>query len=129
MASAAVTGQPSIPMPVMGQSDRMGWGIFHLFATADGAEPVFIAVTSNAHWERFCDALGLADLRDNPQLDSNQKRVAARPWLLPRVREQVAKWSSRDLLARLEGAGVPCAPVLRPGQLLDDPHLLSTTRF
>ena len=46
MARAVATGEPSFPMAEIGQSVRMGWGIFHLFPTKDG-EPVFIAVTSN----------------------------------------------------------------------------------
>ncbi|HLH27165.1 MAG TPA: CaiB/BaiF CoA-transferase family protein [Chloroflexota bacterium] len=128
MAMSALNGEPSVPMPEAGQSVRMGWGIFHLFPTADG-EQVFIAVTSNAHWERFCGALGLPDLLADERLDSNLKRVAARPWLLPRVREETAKYPSAALLELLERAGVPCGPVRRPDQLLDDPHLTATDQL
>src|SRR5581483_10373318 len=46
IAWAEATGQPSTPMSEIGQSQRMGWGIFHLFDTADEAQ-VFIGVTSN----------------------------------------------------------------------------------
>jgi crotonobetainyl-CoA:carnitine CoA-transferase CaiB-like acyl-CoA transferase len=128
MAMSALNGEPSVPMPEAGQSVRMGWGIFHLFPTADG-EQVFIAVTSNAHWERFCGALVLPDLLADERLDSNLKRVAARPWLLPRVREETAKYPSAALLELLERAGVPCGPVRRPDQLLDDPHLTATEQL
>ena len=129
MASSAMTDEPAIPMPEMGQSVRMGWGIFHLFATADEGEQVFIAVTSNAHWERFCKAFGLDDLRSDDRLDSNLKRVAARPWLLPRVREEIARHASLEVQERLERAGVPCGPVRRPDQLMNDPHLLATEQL
>ena len=89
MARAVATGQPSRPMAEIGQSLRMGWGIFHLFATADD-EQVFIGVTSNAHWERFCATFGLPELFADERLGTNEKRVAAQEWMLPRLREAVA---------------------------------------
>jgi len=122
MARAAATGQPSRPMAEVGQSLRMGWGIFHLFATADD-EQVFIGVTSNAHWERFCAALGLAHLFADERLSTNAKRVAAQEWMLPLLRETVVRLGSAELQRTLERAGVPYAPLRRPDQLLDDPHL------
>jgi crotonobetainyl-CoA:carnitine CoA-transferase CaiB-like acyl-CoA transferase len=125
MARAVATGQPSRPMAEIGQSLRMGWGIFHLFPTADG-EQVFIGVTSNAHWERFCREFGLAELYADTRLDTNEKRVAAQEWMLPKVGEAVGKFTSAALQQKLEAASVPYAPVKRPDQLLDDPHLNDT---
>jgi crotonobetainyl-CoA:carnitine CoA-transferase CaiB-like acyl-CoA transferase len=122
IARAAATGQPSRPMAEVGQSLRMGWGIFHLFATADD-EQVFIGVTSNAHWERFCAAFGLQPLFADERLSTNEKRVDAQAWMLPLVREAVARLGSAELQRTLERAGVPYAPLRRPDQLLDDPHL------
>jgi crotonobetainyl-CoA:carnitine CoA-transferase CaiB-like acyl-CoA transferase len=125
MARAVATGQPSRPMAEIGQSLRMGWGIFHLFATADGQQ-VFIGVTSNAHWERFCREFGLAELHADARLDTNEKRVSAQEWMLPKVREATARFTSAELQKKLEAASVPYAPVMRPDQLLDDPHLNET---
>jgi len=125
MARAVATGQPSRPMAEIGQSLRMGWGIFHLFATADDQQ-VFIGVTSNAHWERFCREFGLAELHADSRLDTNEKRVGAQEWMLPKVREAVTKFTSAELQRKLEAASVPYAPVNRPDQLLDDPHLNET---
>jgi crotonobetainyl-CoA:carnitine CoA-transferase CaiB-like acyl-CoA transferase len=128
MARAAATGEASRPMAEHGQSLRMGWGIFHLFPTQEG-EQVFIGVTSNAHWERFCREFGLHDLFADERLDSNGKRVAAQEWMLPRLREETSRYSSADLQAKLERASVPYAPVRRPDQLLDDPHLEQTDQL
>ncbi|HUB96811.1 MAG TPA: CaiB/BaiF CoA-transferase family protein [Stellaceae bacterium] len=122
MARAVATGQPSRPMAEIGQSVRMGWGIFHLFTTADDQQ-VFIGVTSNAHWQRFCAAFGLAHLYADERLDTNTKRVAAQEWMLPLIRDAVARHTSADLQRLLEEASVPYAPLCRPDQLLDDPHL------
>jgi crotonobetainyl-CoA:carnitine CoA-transferase CaiB-like acyl-CoA transferase len=122
MARAVATGQPSRPMAEIGQSVRMGWGIFHLFATADD-EQVFIGVTSNAHWDRFCAEFGLQALFADERLASNEKRVAAQEWMLPLLREAIARFPSAELQRKLEVASVPYAPLRRPDQLLDDPHL------
>ncbi len=128
MAVAAATGQPSIPMPGRGQGVRMGWGIFHLFEAADG-EQIFIGVTSNAHWERFCQALELPDLLADERLNTNPGRVAAQDWLLPRVREEALKYSAQQLQEKLTAAGIPNGPVRRPDELIDDEHLLATDQL
>ena len=54
-----MVGQPVPPMP-----GRRGaaWCIYDIFEAADG--PVFIGVTSEAHWQRFCAAFPIDDLRD-----------------------------------------------------------------
>lgn len=125
LAVAAATGQRSIPMPGRGQGVRMGWGIFHLFEASDG-EQVFIGVTSNAHWERFCNAFGFEDLLQDERLATNTGRVAAQDWLLARIREECRKYASAELQAKLTAAGIPNGPVRRPDQLVDDEHLRAT---
>ena len=128
LASYAATGEPSVPLPELKQGTRMGWGIYQLFTAADG-EDVFIGVTSNAHWERFCKEFALDDLLADERLDDNAKRVAARGWLPGRVAEEMRRHSSADLAERLERARVPFAPLRRPDQLVDDPHLNASGQF
>ena len=125
MARAVATGEPSFPMAEIGQSVRMGWGIFHLFDTSD-KQQVFIGVTSNQHWERLCKEFGMLDLLADERLDNNSKRVASQEWMLPLVRVVAVKFTSAQLQEKLEKAGVPYAPVQRPDQLLEDPHLRET---
>jgi crotonobetainyl-CoA:carnitine CoA-transferase CaiB-like acyl-CoA transferase len=122
LAQHAATGQPSVPMPEIRQGTRMGWGVYQLFTAADG-EQIFIGITSNGHWARFCEAFGLDDLRDDARLDDNAKRVAARDWLPARIGEEMRRYPSAELADRLERARVPFAPLRRPDQLLDDAHL------
>ena len=125
LARSGANGEPSKPMASEGQGVRMGWGIFHLFPTSDN-EQVFIAVTSNTHWERFCKEFDLPDLYADPRLDSNPKRARERDYLLPRVNGETSKYTAKDLMAKLEDANIPYSPVNRPDQLFDDPHLLAT---
>ena len=128
LASYAATGEPSVPMPEMRQGTRMGWGIYQLFATADD-EQVFIGITSNAHWERFCTEFGLDDLLADERLDDNARRVAARGWLPARIGDEMRRYPSAELAERLERARVPFAPLRRPDQLVDDPHLNAAKQF
>jgi crotonobetainyl-CoA:carnitine CoA-transferase CaiB-like acyl-CoA transferase len=128
LAQYAATGEPSVPMPEIRQGTRMGWGVYQLFAASDG-EQVFIGITSNGHWERFCTEFGLDDLLADERLNDNTKRVAARDWLPGRIAEETRRYSSAELAERLERARVPFAPLRRPDQLVDDPHLNAANQW
>jgi crotonobetainyl-CoA:carnitine CoA-transferase CaiB-like acyl-CoA transferase len=118
MAQKAVTGQAAQPMPVRVSA----WAIYDVFELADG-EQVFIGVVSDAQWQTFCAAFGFEDLAHDPALRTNRQRIAARDRFLPGVRQGLAGLSKTELLARLESAGLPFAPIGRPEDLFDDPHL------
>ena len=118
LAGEALTGEPSPPMPAR----RSAWGIYQVFRTRD-ADALFLGVTSNAHWQRFCEAFGAADLLADARLASNEDRVAAREWLIPIVAAILARHDKAEIVAKCEAGGIPYAPVAKPGDLLDDPHL------
>ena len=65
-------------------------------------------------------------LAANPQLATNNDRVRARPTLMPDLRQRLANHSAAELAAIFEKHGLPFAPISRPEQLLDDPHLNAT---
>jgi crotonobetainyl-CoA:carnitine CoA-transferase CaiB-like acyl-CoA transferase len=118
MMQYAVTGQPAAPMP-----DRISaWALYDVISVKDG-EQIFLAAVSDAQWITFCDALGYADLQAAPQLATNNDRVRARPTLLPTLRQRLAAHSTAELTAIFERNGLLFAPILRPEQLFDDPHL------
>ncbi|MDP3754798.1 CoA transferase, partial [Polaromonas sp.] len=87
---------------------------------------IFLAVVSDTQWQLFCDAFGFADLRADPRLGSNNDRVRARDWLLPQLRERLAPRTAAELSALFEQHGLPFAPITRPEDLFDDPHLQQT---
>ena len=118
MAQFAVTGQPAAPMPAR----ISAWAVYDVFESADG-EAVFIGVVSDTQWASFCTAFGRPDLADDPALASNAKRVAARDRLIPELSAFFKRFSRADLVARCERARLPFAPVTRPEDLFDDPHL------
>ncbi|MFN3493999.1 MAG: CaiB/BaiF CoA transferase family protein [Hydrogenophaga sp.] len=121
MMQFAVTGKPAAPMP-----DRISsWGIYDVFQVKDG-EQIFLAVVSDTQWAIFCEAFGYQDLQADPRLQGNNNRVRARDWLIPLLRERLAHQTAADLAALFERHGLPFAPITKPHELLDDPHLTAT---
>ncbi|MFZ9509484.1 MAG: CaiB/BaiF CoA transferase family protein [Burkholderiaceae bacterium] len=121
MLQYAVTGQPASPMP-----DRISaWAVYDVFTVKDG-EQIFLAAVSDAQWKTFCDALGLADLRDRPEYATNNQRVQARPTLMPVLRERLTQRSAAELAQIFERAGLPFAPIRKPEELFNDEHLNAT---
>ncbi len=121
MLQYAVTGQHPAPMPA-----RLSpWAIYDVFTVKDG-EQIFIAAVSDAQWSVFCDLFGFGDLKADPALATNNDRVKARETLLPALRERLAARSAGEIASMMESAGLPFAPIRRPEDLLDDPHLLAT---
>ena len=118
MAMTAVTGEPAPPMP----EGEMPWGVYDLFETEDG-ETIFIGMTSDAHWQRFCEVFGLEDLFADERLKTNNSRCAEREWLIPKLSEVFKQLSSEAVINGCEKSVIPFAPVRRPDELFDDPHL------
>lgn len=121
MMQYAVTGQPAAPMP----SRISAWAVYDVF-TVRGGEQIFLAVVSDTQWAAFCGAFGFDDLRADPRLHSNNERVRARDWLLPLLRERLAGFGAAELAATFERNDLPFAPITRPEQLFEDPHLRAT---
>ena len=121
MAGEALTGEAMPPMPAR----RGGWGIYQIFATRDG-DQIFVGVTSNNHWRRFCDSFGRPDLYADPRLDTNEKRVAAREWLIPLVARLLRQHDRADIIAKCEAAQIPYAGIAKVADLAADPHLNAT---
>jgi crotonobetainyl-CoA:carnitine CoA-transferase CaiB-like acyl-CoA transferase len=121
MAQKAVTGQAAKPMPVR----ISAWAIYDVFETQDG-EQVFVGIVSDSLWEKFCAAFGLDELGADPRYRTNSQRVLAREALLPQVRAVFKGYAKGDLIAKLERTGLPFAPIGKPEELFEDPHLLAS---
>ncbi|HET9024872.1 MAG TPA: CaiB/BaiF CoA-transferase family protein [Burkholderiaceae bacterium] len=121
MLQYAVTGRHPRPMPARDNP----WAIYDVFTVKDG-EQIFLAAVSDGQWHTFCDVLGFADLKAKPEYTSNNDRVKLRPQLLATLRERLAARSAAELADIFERAGLPFAPIRRPEDLYDDPHLQAT---
>jgi crotonobetainyl-CoA:carnitine CoA-transferase CaiB-like acyl-CoA transferase len=121
MLQYAITGQPAAPMPA-----RISpWAIYDVFTVKDG-EQVFLAAVSDAQWLTFCDALGFPDLKAEPRFALNNDRVRLRDELLATLRARLGTRTAAEISRVMEDAGLPFAPIMKPEDLLDDPHLLAT---
>ncbi len=121
MLQFAMTGKHPAPMPVR----ETPWAVYDVFTVKDG-EQIFLAAVSDAQWFTFCDALGFPDLKTDPALATNNQRVQVRPTLLNILRERLAHRTANELAALFEKVGLPFAPIRRPEDLYDDPHLNAT---
>jgi len=118
MMEGLATGKPVSPMP-----DRVrAWALYDNFRTSDG-ELVFVGVVTDTQWKIFCEAFGLQDLLADPVLKTNPQRVEERPRIIPIVTAIFAKMTRQQLMDRCEELGLPFAPIARPEDLFDDPHL------
>ena len=121
MMQFAVTGKAAAPMPAR----ISAWAVYDVFKVSDD-EQIFLAVVSDTAWATFCNAFGFADLKADERLRSNNDRVRARDWMMPLLRARLAGHSAAELAAVFEANSLPFAPITRPQDLLDDPHLKAT---
>ena len=98
------------------------WAVYDVFDTSDDSQ-VFVAVVSDTQWRAFCEWFALADLLDAPGLESNRDRVLQRDRFLPRLRALFAGLTKAEILEACERIGLPFAPITKPHELFEDPHL------
>ncbi len=120
MAQLAVTGKPASPMPAR----ISAWAIYDVFETKD--DPVFIGVVTDGLWEKFCVLFGLDELWADESLRKNNARVEQRERILPQIRALIAGFTRAEVIQRLEGTGLPFAPIGKPEDMFDDPHLAAS---
>ena len=122
MAQYAITGEAPPPMSVK----KPAWGVYDIFETkADGKGDarLFVGVVTDTQWDVFCREFGQDELASNPEIRTNSQRVKNRSWLIPRISEIFRQWPREDLEKKLEAIGLPYAPISKPWDLFDDPHL------
>ena len=100
------------------------WGVYDVFHSEDGV-PLFIGVTSDAQWQRFCQAFSLQHLFNDKRLTTNPQRTQQRDWLLPELSTTFRSLSHRTLIETCQRAEISWAPVGRPEDLLTNEHLLA----
>jgi crotonobetainyl-CoA:carnitine CoA-transferase CaiB-like acyl-CoA transferase len=118
MMEGLMTRKPATPMP-----DRIrAWAVYDTFRTAD-EDQVFVGVVTDTQWRVFCESFGLPELLADPGLKTNPQRVEARSRIIPVVAGIFSRMSKQEVMARCETLGLPFAPIAKPEDLFDDPHL------
>jgi len=124
MAQYAITGEEPPPMSVK----RPAWGVYDIFSTRD-QDRLFVGVVTDTQWEVFCREFEEPDLAADARLKTNGDRVREREWLIPRLGETFRRYGRNELAAKLEAIGLPFAPIAKPWDLFDDPHLNASGGF
>ncbi len=94
---------------------------YQAFATRDGH--VALAVGNDGQFARLCDVAGRPELARDPRYATNAARVENRAALVAVLAPLLAARASRDWIAALEAAGVPCGPINDVAQVFDDPQV------
>jgi crotonobetainyl-CoA:carnitine CoA-transferase CaiB-like acyl-CoA transferase len=124
LVGRAVTDVDQPPMP-----GRVGaWAVYETFQTSD-EKRIFIGITSDNHWRRYCKKFERQDLLDDPTLLTNEDRVAARDRTLPIVAEITKRYTIDEMSEICEEIEIPFSPVARPEDLTDDPQLNANDRM
>ena len=104
MAWAAINKEPSVPMPEIDAA----WPVYDLFDTAEG-EKVFIGLTSDFHFQPFCDVSDFPELKEDERLASNADRVAKSSWLVPLLKEKLGTLPKADMISKSLEVKIPSA--------------------
>ena len=91
--------------------------------TADG--DMILAIGNNGQFGRFCAVAGHPEWAQDPRFASNSQRVSNRALLMPQLRQATVMHSTRDWVAALEAAQVPCGPVNRLDEVFADAQVRS----
>jgi crotonobetainyl-CoA:carnitine CoA-transferase CaiB-like acyl-CoA transferase len=100
---------------------------YQAFRTADGWATLG-AITPRT-WAGLCGALGLDDLRHDERYADSSARHARREELQALIEQRTVALSTSELVARLEQADVPSAPIADYGQVFTDEHLMARDFF
>ncbi len=118
MAQYAMSGVAARPMP-----ERLSaWGIYDVFVSKD-EQQIFVGVVTDTQWEKFCRVFEQPDWFADPRLRTNNDRCSARSWFLPEVGKLFARYDKAQIIDICERTDLPYAPITKPEELFDDPHL------
>ena len=94
---------------------------YEVFATADGH--VILAAGNDSQFASFCNAAERPGLAEDARFRTMPDRIRNRVELIPLVRDIMKRHTSRDWIARLEAANVPCGPINNYKEVFEDPQV------
>jgi formyl-CoA transferase/CoA:oxalate CoA-transferase len=83
-----------------------------------------VAVGNDQLWGKFCRAIGLEKIRDDPKFSTNAMRVKNREKLISIIEKVVGSKKADKWLKLLTAEGVPCGPILDTEQIFRDPQVI-----
>jgi formyl-CoA transferase len=92
----------------------------NVYPTSDGM--ALIGGNGDTVFARLCECMGEPALKDDPRYVSHAARGVNQAELDERIAAWTRRFTSAELLARLEAFGVPCGRVFRAPDMLADPQ-------
>ena len=83
-----------------------------------------IAVGNDQLWGKFCKAVGLEDIMNDPRFATNAKRVQNRNEVVKAVGDLIATKNGEEWLKILTDAGIPCGPIYTVDKIFSDPQVI-----
>ena len=113
-----LAGEPE-PRPSGGTDSVLA--VYQPFETAD--RPIVVAVGNDGMWRRFCEALGLEELKKDPELATNAGRRERREEILEQISARLREHPAQHWLELLGDAAVPCQTVRTLSEVVADPQV------
>jgi len=95
---------------------------YQVFPVADGH--IIIATGNDSQFAKLCGVLGEPKLAAEAAYRSNADRLANRAELIEKLSALTRRMSRADLLAKLEGVGVPAGPINTLEQVFAEPQVV-----
>ena len=118
-ANYLATGEP----PGRLGNDHPNIAPYQAFRTADGN--LILACGNDNLFRKFCEVAGCLPLAQEARFFTNAKRVENRAELTRILSEIMLRRGTREWLAALEAAGVPCGPINDLKQVFSEPQAIA----
>jgi len=97
---------------------------YGIFQAKDG--DIVIATANDKLWQKFCVLMKKEEFIANPEYATNGKRAQNQEKLIPIIESWLKEYDHvNDIVAMLDGNGIPCCKVNNMDDLLKDEHLIA----
>lgn len=94
-----------------------------VFKTSDGY--ITVGTISDSEWQGFCRATGDGTLKDDSRFATPSARSANAKARINLMAEYIERHTTAEWLRRLDAADVPCAPILRRGEVMHNEQVIA----
>jgi crotonobetainyl-CoA:carnitine CoA-transferase CaiB-like acyl-CoA transferase len=94
-----------------------------VFKTLDGY--ITCGTISDSEWRGFCKASGDPELAEDERFATPGARFVNASARINKMQEYIAQRTTAEWLERLDAADVPCAPILRRGEIIENEQVVA----
>jgi crotonobetainyl-CoA:carnitine CoA-transferase CaiB-like acyl-CoA transferase len=94
-----------------------------VFKTTDGY--ITCGTISDSEWQGFCRASGDPELANDARFATATSRSVNATARINKMQEYISQHTTAEWLERLDAADVPCAPILRRGEIIENEQVVA----